>query len=314
VAKIYTMGELLVEIMRIEKDKPLDVPDLFKGPFPSGAPAIFISTAAQLGNRTKIWGGVGRDKFGELLLRRLRADGVDVSDVVVSDKGSTGAAFVSYDSGGEREFIFHLDGTPAAAIRFTETGDIPDYFHVMGCSLTINDQVKGEIEHAVSYFSSQGAKISFDPNIRPSLLRDRGIMAVAGKVMEHCQVFLPGRDELALFAEGRQRPEEAGAFLLDRFPGLEIIHVKEGKRGSRIITREEDLEVPVYPIEKRFPILDPTGAGDSFDGAFISALASGLSLREAGSLAAKAGAINSTVLGPMGGDIRGTIGKDLIGE
>jgi hypothetical protein len=45
-AKIYTMGELLVEIMRTEKDKPLDEPALFMGPFPSGAPAIFISAAA----------------------------------------------------------------------------------------------------------------------------------------------------------------------------------------------------------------------------------------------------------------------------
>ncbi|MDR0683890.1 MAG: hypothetical protein LBF83_02005 [Spirochaetaceae bacterium] len=48
VAKIYTMGELIVEIMRIENDRPLNKTALFKGPFPSGAPAIFISTAARL--------------------------------------------------------------------------------------------------------------------------------------------------------------------------------------------------------------------------------------------------------------------------
>jgi sugar/nucleoside kinase (ribokinase family) len=311
-AKIYTIGELLVEIMRIEKDKPLDVPDLFKGPFPSGAPAIFISTAAQLGNHTRIWGGVARDKFGDMLLKRLADDGVDISGVNVSDTGATGVAFVSYDSSGEREFIFHLNNTPAADILFTETEEIPDFFHVMGCSLTINDLVKAEIEHACSYFSAAGAKISFDPNIRPSLLRSRDIMDVAGQIMKRCSVFLPGLDELALFAGGRTGLKDAAVFLLEHFPVLEIIHVKLGKRGSRIVTREIDIEIPVYPIEKKYPIVDPTGAGDSFDAAFVSGLAAGMDLADAARLAAKAGAINSTVLGPMAGDIKGNIGRDLV--
>jgi sugar/nucleoside kinase (ribokinase family) len=307
------MGELLVEIMRIEKDKPLDTPDLFKGPFPSGAPAIFISTAAQLGNHTKIWGGVAKDKFGDMLLKRLAGDGVDVSDVNVGGTGgATGVAFVAYDSSGGREFIFHLDGTSATDISFTKTGDIPDFFHVMGCSLTINDRLKAEIEHACSYFSAAGAKISFDPNIRPSLLHDRSIMNIAGNVMEYCSVFLPGLDEMTLFAEGRTGLEEAAAFLLDRFPGLEIIHVKLGKQGSRIITRKMDIEIPIYPIEKKYLIVDPTGAGDSFDAAFVSGLAAGMSLAEAGKLAAKAGAINSTVLGPMAGDIKNNINRELL--
>ena len=312
VAKIYTMGELLVEIMRIEKDKPLDAPDLFKGPFPSGAPAIFISAAAQLGNHAKIWGGVANDKFGDLLLKRLAGDGVDVSAVHVAYTGATAVAFVAYDSSGDREFIFHLDGTPAADIAFTETGDIPDFFHVMGCSLTINDRVKAEIEHACSYFSAAGATISFDPNIRPSLLRDRGIISITGKVMECCSDFLPALDELTLFSEGRTGLEEAAAFLLERFSNLEIIHIKLGKRGSRIITRETDIEIPIYPIEKKYPIVDPTGAGDSFDAAFVSGIAAGMSLVDAGKLAAKAGAINSTVLGPMSGDIKNNINRELV--
>jgi sugar/nucleoside kinase (ribokinase family) len=306
------MGELLVEIMRIEKDKPLDTPDLFKGPFPSGAPAIFISAAAQLGNHTKIWGGVAKDKFGDMLFRRLISDGVDVSAVNIADTGATGVAFIAYDGLGGREFIFHLDNTPAANISFKETEDIPDFFHVMGCSLTINNRVKAEIERACSWFSARGARISFDPNIRPSLLRDQSIMNIAGKVMECCSVFLPGLDELILFAEGRTDLESAVTFLLDRFPALEIIHVKMGKRGSRIITRETDIMIPVYPIEKKYSIVDPTGAGDSFDAAFVSGLAAGMSLIDAGKLAAKAGAINSIALGPMAGDIKGNISRELV--
>jgi sugar/nucleoside kinase (ribokinase family) len=306
------MGELIVEIMRVEHDKPLNETALFKGPFPSGAPAIFISAAAQLGNKTKIWGGVGHDKFGEVILNRLKHDGVDVSGVRVSDSGVTGSAIVAYTSGGEREFIFNLDGSASGRARFTETSDIPDYFHVMGCSLMINSGMKYAIEHACRYFSENGAKISFDPNIRPSLLGGRGIMDVAGEVLSRCSVFLPGRDELLMFAEGKTDISGAAAFLFDRFDKLEIIHVKNGKKGSEIITRSESISIPIYPIEKSRPIVDPTGAGDSFDAAFISAVAAGMSLEQAGMLAAKAGAINSAAFGPMSGDIKNDIYKDLV--
>jgi len=62
-AEIWTMGDLLCEVMREREDVPLDQADLFRGPFPSGAPGIFISTAARLGHSTGVIGGVGADDF-----------------------------------------------------------------------------------------------------------------------------------------------------------------------------------------------------------------------------------------------------------
>jgi sugar/nucleoside kinase (ribokinase family) len=163
------MGELLVEIMRTEKDSPLDRAGLFSGPYPSGAPAIFISAAAQLGCKTKIWGAVGRDKFGFLLIDRLRADGVNIDDVTICDDRATGAAFVSYFGNGDREFIFFLNGAAAGEIVFIRDDAAPDFFHVMGCSLTINTHVRLQIEEACACFADAGGRVSFDPNIRPSL-------------------------------------------------------------------------------------------------------------------------------------------------
>ena len=56
---IVIMGEMIVEIMRDREDAPLHEAGVFKGPYPSGAPAICIDTAARLGSRTAIIGGVG---------------------------------------------------------------------------------------------------------------------------------------------------------------------------------------------------------------------------------------------------------------
>ena len=47
-AEIWTMGEMIVEIMREKENEPLDKAGVFRGPYPSGAPAIFIDTVARL--------------------------------------------------------------------------------------------------------------------------------------------------------------------------------------------------------------------------------------------------------------------------
>src|SRR5690554_5549809 len=67
---IWTMGEMIVEIMRPRVDMPLDTAGEFLGPYPSGAPAIFADTVAKMGKKSGIIGGVGNDDFGKCLLER----------------------------------------------------------------------------------------------------------------------------------------------------------------------------------------------------------------------------------------------------
>ena len=95
-AEVWIMGEMLVEIMRPEAGCDMDVEGVFRGPFPSGAPAICIDTVARLGHSCGIIGGVGKDGFGKCLLERLRKDGVDTRFVRESETTSTGVAFVTY--------------------------------------------------------------------------------------------------------------------------------------------------------------------------------------------------------------------------
>jgi sugar/nucleoside kinase (ribokinase family) len=82
---IWTVGEIIVEIMRPDTEMPHNVPGTYLGPYPSGAPAIMISAAARLGAKTGIIGAVGNDKFGELLIERLEKYGVDCKYIHKSD-------------------------------------------------------------------------------------------------------------------------------------------------------------------------------------------------------------------------------------
>ncbi len=115
-ARIISIGEALVEIMRSQRDRPLERAAEFLGPFPSGAPAIFASAAARLGASVGFVGTVGDDPFGDCLIHRLLADGIDCSALRRVEELLTGIAFLAYKSDGSRSFVFHLPRSAAALV------------------------------------------------------------------------------------------------------------------------------------------------------------------------------------------------------
>lgn len=309
-AEVWVMGEMLVEIMREKEDVPLDCQGTFRGPFPSGAPAIFIDTVARLGHDTGIVGGVGKDDFGKNILDRLEKDGVDTSQVLRSDRNSTGVAFVTYFSDGSRKFIYHMGNSAAVEAKMPEA-DVFDgikYFHIMGCSLMANKDFAKEIVKTMELAVAKGAKISFDPNIRKELLVDKSILDQVKNVIGLTNVFLPGVSEL-LDITGTKTVEDAIKVSFEN-DNLEILALKNGSKGCTVYTRSEKIHMGVYPVEQK----DATGAGDCFDGAFISGLLEGKTLKEAAQMAAAAGALNAAAFGPMEGMISHATVKKIIDE
>lgn len=295
------MGELLVEIMRPHEDIPLYEPDYFRGPFPSGAPGIFISTAARLGHSTAIISGVGNDDFGKNILTRLKHDGVDVSRVIISDDGHTGVAFVTYFNNGDRKFLFYMDNSPCVKAKAPENmAGLEDakYMHIMGCSLMADVNFAREIVKTMNMLKSNGVKISFDPNIRLEMLKDKAVFDLLQEVLQNSSVLMPGVSELKMFT-GKNNIDDAVKSVFSN-KNLEILVLKNGSEGSKVFTKN-GLEVsqPVFKIIQE----DPTGAGDSYDAAFICGLAEGKSLSQAAQMGAAAGALNAASFGPMEGKI-----------
>ena len=309
-AEILIMGELLVEIMRPEEDIPLYESDYFRGPFPSGAPGIFISTAARLGHETAIISGVGKDDFGENILRRLKKDGVDVSRVLVSDEGNTGIAFVTYFADGERKFLFYMDHSPCVMAKAPEdlTGlEDVRYMHVMGCSLMSDIVFAGEIEKTVDMMAAGGARISFDPNVRMEMLKDPQVWKIVKNVFDKSSILMPGAAELRMLTG----EDDTEAAVLKAFENekLELLVLKNGSKGSRIYDRSGlILEQGIYKVVQK----DATGAGDSYDAAFICGLAEGKSVEEAARMGAAAGALNAAAFGPMEGNISRETVEEMI--
>jgi sugar/nucleoside kinase (ribokinase family) len=232
------MGELLVEIMRPRAGKSLFDLGEFQGPYPSGASGIFIDTVARLGHSASIISGVGEDDFGRCILERFRRDGVDTDFIEVFANKSTGVAFVTYFEDGSRKYIFHWDGTPAVMARTPKAARIrgtgPRFFHLMGCSLMANEQFRQRVFETVELFAQEGARITFDPNIRFELLKERNLEELVGPILRCCSILFPGESELLLLS-GREEVETAAAVLFRRYP-LTIIVLKRGSRGCAVYT------------------------------------------------------------------------------
>jgi sugar/nucleoside kinase (ribokinase family) len=300
------MGETLVEIMRTEEDSPLDKTALFSGPYPSGSSAIMISTVARMGHSGGIISGVGADDFGACMLNRLKADGVDVSKVVVDPDNSTACAFVSYDSNGDRKYLFHWDHTPATEAKAPDVTEPAlkeaKYLHVMGCALTAKLEYGWEIVKTARAMKAQGTKISFDPNVRVEHLtnpkKSKESYEIIQAILDETSIFEPGIDELKLLTG--LDDVDAAVEKCFKNPNLEILMLKMGSDGSRIYTRDgQIIEQGLFKVEA----VDATGAGDTSVGTFLCGLLEGKSIAESAEMAAAAGALNVAAFGPMEGKI-----------
>ena len=218
--KVGTLGEILVEIMADERGRGFREPLRLVGPFPSGAPAIFIDQVAKLGQPCGIIACVGDDDFGRVNLERLEEDGVDVTAVEVHPTYVTGSAFVRYRDDGDRDFVFNIKNSACGQLRLTDAGlellRECRHLHVSGASLS-SPQMVEMVTTAIELVKSSGGSVSFDPNIRKEVVRDPQVRAALEAVLASCDTFLPSGEELTLLTKatdatrGRRRDPGNGS-------------------------------------------------------------------------------------------------------
>jgi sugar/nucleoside kinase (ribokinase family) len=300
---IICLGELLVEIMRTEIDVPHGkIGANYRGPYPSGAPAIFIDSAARLVKPFKFSTGyigvIGDDEFGYCIIDKLKRDGVDTSQIRIMKGKTTGIAFNQYNSDGSRKFIF-----AAGAAGETSPEDVEnDYFngvkslHIMGSGLSISENSREACYKAIKVAKEKNSNviISFDPNLRPEMLELETILKICKPVLKSTEILLPSGEEAEMLA-GVTGEKEACQKLLEKGP--KIIVLKQGKKGCTVFTKDniDGIKVPSFKVKE----IDPTGAGDSFGGAFIVGYLVGWELKKTAEFANAVGALKVEFFGPM---------------
>ena len=193
------VGEILVEIVATTVGDGFLSAQPLIGPYPSGAPAIFIDQCGKMGASAAMVGAVGDDDFGRVNLDRLREDGVDISAIAIDTNFPTGSAFVRYRANGSRDFVFNI--AKSAAARFGWTDAVAaligrsGHLHVMGSALSMPSACD-VIDRAVDIIKGRGGTLSVDPNIRKELKLDAATEQRFSGLVARADLLLPSGEEL----------------------------------------------------------------------------------------------------------------------
>ncbi len=292
------VGEILVEIVATTTGNGFAEAQPLIGPFPSGAPAIFIDQCGRIGGAAAMIGAVGDDDFGRVNTGRLARDGVDVSAISVDAEYPTGTAFVRYRADGSRDFVFNI--AKSAAARFGLAAPVEaviaraGHIHVMGSALTM-PSAREVIGCAVARIKARGGSLSVDPNLRKELRADAETRALFERLVAQADLLLPSGEELEVAAGVTGE----GAALARLFAlGVKEIALKRGGAGASVFAADGSrTDCAALSVQER----DPTGAGDCFGGAYVACRRLGMPVAQALAYANAAGARNVTFLGPMEG-------------
>lgn len=236
-----------------------------------GTGANIAFNAAKLGVPVALASFVG-DDFPDDFRESLTDAGVDLTDLREVAGYTTPACWIMTDPGQNQVAVMN-QGPMRDAARFAVAAhavDSAEWVHI--CTGRPEYYAK-----VVNRARRKGKMVSFDPGQE---LHYVYTPETFGAMLDKSDVFFANESESrrALHYLGLRKVED----LLDRVGTLVLT---KGKRGSRILTRKEDLDIPAVRPE-RFE--DPTGAGDGFRSGFYAALSRGLGMETAGMAGATA--------------------------
>ncbi len=295
---ILSMGEALAEFVQVGAHAPLAKEGTYRGPFASGAPLIFATAVARLGGRSAFLGTVGNDEFGGAIRDFLAKEGVAHGGVVKTEDLPTSASFVVNHPDGTRSFFFHMrNGAAGVPPPLPEPAFLQQvaWAHINGSCLAMNDAWWQYCTQVARLVRESGGRVSLDPNIRAELASPEQIRALVSPIIELASFVFPSGEEAQLITGSETTAAACAA--LRATPQNEAVVLKQGADGCTVYSESGKVSVPSFPVEE----VDATGAGDTFDAAFLWALQHGASLDTAALWANAAGALSVTVTGSIAG-------------
>jgi 2-dehydro-3-deoxygluconokinase len=240
---------------------------------------------------------LGDDLYSEQMVAFFAANGIGTDHIQRVENRRPGL-YMIHQADGDRHFTYWR-GQSAAKLITEQPGVLNDALagadiaYFSGISFAIlGPRARGRLMKAIHLARQRGARVAFDPNERPKLWTSPAVMAstiAAAAIL--ADVVLPTfPDEVALF--GDASPEAVAERYLSW--GAEEVVVKNGAEPAYVASREASGWVAPKPGAIS---VDPTGAGDSFNGAYLAARAQGASPLEA---AAAAHTLAAAVIGHRG--------------
>lgn len=257
--EIICIGEPMFEL-----NQPKDGGDFHPGH--GGDASNCAVAAARQGASVGMITALGADTFGQSFLELWRGEGIDSRAVKIDPAAPTAIYFVTHGPDGH---VFSYRRAGSAASRLTPEELDLDYIrgarviHASGISQAISSAAADLVFLAMRTARSAGALVSYDTNLRLRLWpvdRARAVIHAAVALSDIVKTSSEDAKELA----GTTDPDAIADFYLGMGPSIAIVTL--GPDGALVATPAGRSRVPAIPVKP----VDATGAGDTFDGAFLA--------------------------------------------
>lgn len=247
---------------------------------PGGKGANQAVAAARLGGDVTMFGCVGQDDLGARLLENLKNQGVRTDAVAISENDPSGLAMIAVAESDNAILV-----VPGANQQVTPAYVESRRKEILDCDIILlqNEIPLETVLYAADLCHQAGKYILYDP--APA-------MAVPQKLLEQVSCLTPNEHEAAFLFPNAPALDP----LLREYPQKLIVTLG----GAGMAAALTDGEIFRLPGEK-VPVVDTTGAGDTFNGAFAYALSAGKSFPDALRLANRAAAYSVQVPGAQDG-------------
>ena len=221
---------------------------------------------ARLGIPTGFVGGISEDLFGRMIAEHALASGVELRYATRSDHQTT-LAFVRMVAG-ESHYAFYDAQTASRKWTYRRGTIVFDAVNAVHVGSTTLVSERGATETAAMIADArQTATISFDPNCRPNLVKDKETY------LERMSAFADSADiirmsevDFSYLHDGEAYADRAEQFLAR---GSSLFVMTRGIEGAEAWHRKAGFIKVDAPVIK---VVDTIGAGDSFQAALLSAL------------------------------------------
>jgi fructokinase len=266
-----SIGELLVDFTPVVEDGETVGFRMHSG----GSPYNVAIGLARCGARVEFAGKASTDFFGRFLVGTLEREGVGTRFVSRSLAPST-LAFVALEHG-DPSFSFYGAGTADTQLHLQDLPDAIDYSGVLHFgSISLLTGPTSETVLALVDRLRGRCLLSFDPNIRVSLIRDPdAYRQILTRAFRQADVVKLSAEDLAWLMPGRPADDAAAEI---RALGPALVVMTAGPRGCRAWSAALEIRLSAPSVA----VVDTVGAGDAFTSGLLWHLgAQGLASRKA---------------------------------
>lgn len=246
---------------------------------------------ARLGVAASVIGKVGRDAFGDFLLRLMQREGLDTRAMVRDASVSTSSTVVLIHPQGERSFLHFSGGNADLSEDEVDYGLIgtAKLLHVAAAFL-----VPGLDGEPMARVLSKAREMGVTTSLDTAWDAEGRWMELVRPCLAEVDIFMPSIEEVRLLS-GRDDPADMAAVFLDH--GVGTVVIKLGAAGCYARTAGSEWRIPAFDVET---VVDTLGAGDSFVAGFLAATLKGWSVDQACRFANAVGACCVSASGTAG--------------